>query len=77
VQTLAGFKTVSISKALHETIVQFIKDNPEYRSVADFVSESARVRMHEITITFTEEQQSFIDELVDRAFQKGKETAKA
>jgi hypothetical protein len=43
------FKSVSLSKPLYELILKFIEDHPEYRSVADFVSESARVRMQEIT----------------------------
>jgi hypothetical protein len=44
-----GFKSVSLSKPLHEKIVQFIHDHPEFRSVADLVSEAARVRMESLT----------------------------
>ena len=42
------FKSVSLSKSLHDAILQFIKDNPEYRSVADFVSEATRLRMQQL-----------------------------
>jgi hypothetical protein len=42
------FKSVSLSKPLYTLISKFIEDHPEYRSIADFVSESARVRMQEL-----------------------------
>ena len=46
----AQFKSVSISTPLHDLIQQFIKDNPEYRSIADFISEATRVRMQELAV---------------------------
>jgi len=43
-----GFKSVSLSGPLQKEISDFIKEHPQYRSVADFVSEAARVRMEEL-----------------------------
>jgi len=43
------FKSVSLSKPLYNRILKFIEAHPEYRSIADFVSESSRVRMQELT----------------------------
>lgn len=45
---MSEFKSVSLSKPLYNRILKFIEDHPEYRSIADFVSESARVRMQEL-----------------------------
>lgn len=46
---MSGFKSVSLSKGLHETIVQFLVDHPEYRGITEFLSEAARVRMEDLT----------------------------
>jgi len=43
------FKTVSLSKGLHQTVTQFLVDHPEYRGVTEFVSEATRLRMEELT----------------------------
>jgi hypothetical protein len=42
------FKSVSLSKPLHDAISQFIKEHNEYRSIADFVSEATRLRMQQL-----------------------------
>jgi hypothetical protein len=47
-KTVREFKSVSLSKPLYDLILKFIEEHPEYRSIADFVSESARVRMQEL-----------------------------
>jgi hypothetical protein len=47
-KSVSEFKSVSLSKPLIKLILKFIEDHPEYRSVADFVNESARVRMQEL-----------------------------
>jgi hypothetical protein len=45
---VSEFKSVSLSKPLYNLILKFIEEHPEYRSIADFVSESVRVRMQEL-----------------------------
>jgi hypothetical protein len=45
----SNFSTVSLSTPLYLEISNFIEKNPQYRSVADFLSESARVRIEELT----------------------------
>ena len=42
-----NFKGVSIAKKLYADIEAFVEANAEYRSVAEFVSEAARLRMEE------------------------------
>lgn len=46
---MSGFKSVSLSKGLHQTIVQFLVDHPEYRGPTEFLSEAARMRMEDLT----------------------------
>jgi hypothetical protein len=43
------FKSYSLSKGLHEAIVEFLVDHPEYRGPTEFLSEAARVRMEDLT----------------------------
>ncbi len=43
------FKSVSLSKGLHQAIAQFLIDYPEYRGITEFLSEAARLRMEELT----------------------------
>ena len=43
-----NFKGISISKELYHKVKTFVDDNPEYRSIADFVSEAARTRMEQV-----------------------------
>jgi hypothetical protein len=42
------FKGVSLRKGLYAAIQQFVDENPEYRGVPEFVSESARLRMQDL-----------------------------
>lgn len=44
----ADYKGVSLKRDLVEQIEKFVEDNPQYKSTADFLHESARVRMEEI-----------------------------
>jgi hypothetical protein len=43
-----NFKGVSINKQLYFKVEHFVEDNPEYRSIADFLGEAARLRMEQI-----------------------------
>jgi len=43
------FKTVSLGKPLYSKISKFVEENPEYRGVAEFVSEATRLRMESLT----------------------------
>lgn len=37
-----------MKEGLYEALKNFVKKNPEYKSVADFVTEAARTRMQEL-----------------------------
>lgn len=37
-----------MKEGLYEALVNFVKNNREYKSVADFVTEAARTRMQEL-----------------------------
>ena len=43
-----NFKGVSLNKNLYIKVTHFVQDNQEYRSVADFLSEAARMRMEQL-----------------------------
>ena len=45
---MSGFKSVSLSKGLHQAIVLFLGDYPEYRGITEFLSEAARMRMEDL-----------------------------
>jgi len=40
-----GFKGVSLQSSLVEEVEALIKENPVYRSVAEFISEATRLRL--------------------------------
>ncbi len=42
------YRSVSLRAELVEQIEQFIKENLEYSTIADFVNEAARLRLHEL-----------------------------
>lgn len=42
------FRGISLKRELVEEIERFILEYPQYKSIADFVHESARIRMEEI-----------------------------
>lgn len=47
---MAGaFRNVSLGTPLRDEIDAFIKEHPEYKSAAEFVSEAARLRVQELT----------------------------
>jgi Arc/MetJ-type ribon-helix-helix transcriptional regulator len=43
-----GFRGVSLKADLVDEIQRFIEEIPTYRSIAEFVSESVRLRMEEL-----------------------------
>ena len=43
----ADYRGVSLKKELVEQIEQFVKENPQYKSTADFLHEAARLRIEE------------------------------
>jgi Arc/MetJ-type ribon-helix-helix transcriptional regulator len=43
------FRSISLNNELVEQIEHFIKENAEYRSVADFVTEATRLRLQVLT----------------------------
>ncbi len=43
-----GFKGVSLNASLVHSVEDFLKENPHYRSVAEFVSESVRLRLEQL-----------------------------
>ncbi len=44
----ADYKGVSLKRDLVEQIETFVKENPQYKSTADFLHEAARIRIEEI-----------------------------
>jgi len=42
------FRGVSLKRELVEQVEEFIKENPQYKNIADFVHEAVRVRMEDI-----------------------------
>jgi hypothetical protein len=42
------FRGVSLKRELVEQVEKFVKENPQYKSIADFVHEAVRVRMEEL-----------------------------
>lgn len=42
------FRGVSLKRELVEQVENFVQEHPEYKSIADFVHESVRVRMEEV-----------------------------
>ncbi|MDH5482623.1 MAG: ribbon-helix-helix domain-containing protein [Candidatus Bathyarchaeota archaeon] len=47
-QGKSDFKSISLKTELVEEIEEFIKNNKRYRSIAEFVSEAARLRLEEL-----------------------------
>jgi len=45
----SNFKGVSINKQLYYKVANFIEENPEYHSIADFFSEAARTRIEQLS----------------------------
>lgn len=43
-----GFRGVSLKSELISEVEQFLKEFPSYRSIAEFVSESVRLRMEQL-----------------------------
>ena len=42
------FRGVSLKRELVEQVEAFVKENPQYKNIADFVHEAVRVRMEDI-----------------------------
>jgi Arc/MetJ-type ribon-helix-helix transcriptional regulator len=42
------FRSVSLSNDLVSQVEDFIKENPEYKSIADFICESTRLRLQQL-----------------------------
>lgn len=44
-----GFRKISLQTALVDSIEKFIEKYGNYRSIAEFLSEAARLRMEQVT----------------------------